>query len=44
MYKNGEYYIGQWKNNLRHGEGILYYANGEIKQKGNWKEGNYIGN
>ena len=24
IFKNGEYYIGQWKNGLRHGKGKLY--------------------
>ena len=28
---NGEYYIGEWKNNLQHGRGIMYYKNGDIK-------------
>ena len=27
IWENGEYYIGQFVNNLRHGKGILYYNN-----------------
>ena len=23
--KDGEYYIGEWLNDLKHGKGILYY-------------------
>jgi hypothetical protein len=25
IYENGDYYIGQWKDNLRHGKGIIFY-------------------
>ena len=43
-YENGEYYIGHFKNNLRHGQGIYYYKNGKIKYDGEWinnkREGN----
>ena len=35
IWKNGEYYIGRWKNDLRNGKGKLYYPNGDIIQKGN---------
>ena len=31
IYDNGDYYIGQLKNGLRNGKGILYYPNGNIK-------------
>ena len=27
IYEDGEYYIGQWSNNLRNGKGTLYYSN-----------------
>ena len=33
-YPNGEYYIGQFKNNLRNGNGILLYKNHNIKYEG----------
>ena len=38
------YYIGQWKNGLRHGKGTEYYSNGKIKYEGDYindkREGN----
>ena len=37
-YKNGNYYIGEEKNLKRHGKGIEYYKNGEIKYDGNWSD------
>ena len=33
-YENGEYYIGQWKNGNREGEGTEFFENGTIKRKG----------
>ena len=43
-HESGNYYIGQWKNGLRNGKGIEYYANGNIKYDGDWindkREGN----
>jgi len=36
IYKNGRYYIGQWKNDSRHGYGILYNSNGKIIYEGDW--------
>ena len=33
VYENGEYYIGEFKNDLRHGKGILYHKNGNSAQK-----------
>jgi len=35
-YKNGEYYIGKWLNDQRHGKGTLYYKNGKIKYEGDF--------
>jgi len=26
IFENGNYYIGQFKNDLRNGKGILYYS------------------
>ena len=34
--ENGDYYIGQFKRNLRHGKGILYQKNGIIIYDGNF--------
>ena len=39
IYENGEYYIGEMLNGLRHGKGILYYKNGTIKYDGNFING-----
>ena len=44
IYKNGDYYIGQWKKGLRHGKGIQYYSNGKIKYDGDWINGKKEGN
>lgn len=27
---NGEKYVGDWRNNMKHGEGTLYYHNGDM--------------
>ena len=43
-WENGEYYIGQFKNGLRHGKGIEYYSNGNIKYEGNFIDGKFVGN
>ena len=34
IFENGEYYEGKFKNDLRNGQGILYYKNGNIKYEG----------
>ena len=44
IWENGEYYIGENKNGLKNGKGTLYYANGKIKQKGNWIDDEFVGN
>ena len=44
IYENGEYYIGEMLNGLRHGKGIDYYKNGNIKYDGNFVNGKYEGN
>ena len=38
IFENGDYYIGQFKNGLRDGEGIQYYNNKKIQYEGIWKE------
>ena len=30
IYENGEYYIGEWKDGLRHGKGILFFNNAKL--------------
>ena len=35
-YNNGDKYDGEWKNDLREGNGIYEYKNGD-KYKGEWK-------
>ena len=42
--KDDEYYIGQWKNGLRHGKGTLYYKNGSIKYEGDFVNNEFEGN
>ena len=42
--EDGEYYIGQWKNGLKHGKGIYYYKNGNIKYDGDFVNDKYEGN
>ena len=42
-YKSGNYYIGEWKNGLKHGKGILYYENGNKLYDGNFIEDKFEG-
>ena len=39
IYENGEEYIGEFKNNLRNGKGILYYNKNDNRDRyeGEWK-------
>ena len=39
IYDNGNYYIGEMLNDNRHGKGILYYKNGNIKYEGEFVNG-----
>ena len=34
FFENGNYYIGQWSNNLKHGKGIIYTKDGKVKCEG----------
>ena len=36
-YQNGDKYVGDLKNGLKHGKGIYYYENGN-KYEGDWKD------
>jgi len=40
-YKCGSTYIGYFKDNLRHGRGKMYYANGDSFQWGKFKDDQY---
>ena len=44
IYKNGEYYIGQWQHDLRQGKGTLYFYSGKIKCEGEWNNDVFNGN
>ena len=41
IYENNEYYIGQFKNGLKHGKGIIFFENGNIKYVGKFINDNY---
>ena len=43
IYEDGDYYIGQFLNNLRHGKGKLFYENGNIKYEGDFVNDKYEG-
>ena len=43
-WEDGQHYIGQFNNGLRHGKGIEYYKNGKIKKKGKFSFGSFKGN
>ena len=29
-YKNGDFYEGEWKNNVKHGKGVYRFKNGDL--------------
>lgn len=41
FFQDGRKYVGNYKNDLIHGEGILYDKNGGIIFQGTWENGNY---
>ena len=41
-YQHGDYYIGMYKNYLRHGHGKLVRANGQV-QEGQFADNDFIG-
>ena len=44
-YKNGDRFVGNYKNDTKHGRGVYYFQNG-ITLKGRWikgrKEGDFL--
>ena len=44
IYKDGKYYLGEFKNNLPNGKGIKYYKNGNILYEGDFINGKFEGN
>jgi len=40
----GKYYIGQFKNGLKHGKGIMYNKNKKVMLEGDWVNGEFVGN
>jgi len=42
-YKSGDYYIGQWSDNKKHGKGVIYDKYNKIKFEGNFVKGNIEG-
>ena len=38
MFADGERYEGQWKNNMKHGQGIFTFADGNVYE-GEYKHG-----
>ena len=43
IYKNGNYYIGGFKDGQRHGKGIIYDKNGNIKYDGEFINNTFVG-
>ena len=44
IWRDGESYVGEWKNNLKHGKGIDYDKNGKIIYEGDYVNDQYEGN
>ena len=44
IYENGDYYMGQGLNGKRHGNGIVFDKNNNIKYEGAFINGKYVGN
>jgi hypothetical protein len=42
-FTNGEKYVGEFANDTRNGRGILFAANGTVKQSGNWQNDEFQG-
>ena len=39
-FANGDTYVGQWKNDKKHGLGKYILASGEVAHDGEWENGN----
>ena len=39
-WSNGEKYVGEWKDNKRHGQGTYTYTDGAVEE-GIWKDGEF---
>ena len=37
IFDTGDFYVGEFKNGLREGNGTLYYKNKKMQYKGKWK-------
>ena len=44
IWKTGQYYIGQWKNNRKHGKGADYNKKGNLVYEGDYVNGKLDGN
>ena len=44
IYEDGTYYIGEFKNGMRHGKGIYYYKDGKINYDGEYINDTQEGN
>ena len=44
IYEDGTYYIGKFKNGMRHGKGIYHYEDGKINYDGEYINDTQEGN
>ena len=42
IYKNGNYYIGEWKEGKKHGKGIKFDKDGNVILEGTFNNGDFI--
>jgi hypothetical protein len=38
VFKSGERWEGEWLDDMRHGEGILYDDKGRVRLRGRWQK------
>jgi len=43
LYANGDEYVGEWQNHLRHGQGKYMYASSGLQYEGQWRDGKRTG-
>ena len=41
MYENGDQYVGEWKNDYKHGQGTYTFKNFK-KKIGEWEKGEFV--